>query len=156
MVHANQKLRISCIYKILFDYSTIAINILLLIKKATNIFLLSVKQHMPFIMKSLLNQLKKRRIQLGLKQHDMLMRVGISRQQYQQLESKGNPRLDTLELIAKGLNSEILLVPQEKLQAVKAIIEGESVDNPPAKVLASEKKKPLSEDPWQGMLGDEE
>ena len=53
-------------------------------------------------MKSLLNQLKKRRIELGLKQHDMLLRIGVSRQQYQQLESRGNPRLDTLELVARG------------------------------------------------------
>jgi len=54
-------------------------------------------------MSTLLEQLKKRRIALGLKQNDMLLRVGISRQQYQRLESKGNPRLDTLELITKGL-----------------------------------------------------
>ena len=40
----------------------------------------------------------------------------MSRQQYQRLESKGNPRLDTLELIANGLNSELLLVPNEKLR----------------------------------------
>ena len=69
-------------------------------------------------MKPLLDQCKNRRIKLGLKQHDMLLRVGISRQQYQRLESRGNPRLDTLELIAKGLNGEILLIPQEKLPAV--------------------------------------
>jgi len=56
-------------------------------------------------MNTLLQQLKKRRLDLGLKQNDMMLRVGVSRQQYQRLESKGNPRLDTLELIAKGLNS---------------------------------------------------
>ena len=56
-------------------------------------------------MNKLLEQLKKRRQQLGLKQCDMMMRVGMSRQQYQRLESKGNPRLDTLELVAEGLNS---------------------------------------------------
>jgi len=79
-------------------------------------------------MSSLLDQLKKRRIQLGLKQHDMMLRVGISRQQYQRLESKGNPRLDTLELIAKGLNSEILLIPKEKMNAITAILESETPD----------------------------
>ena len=67
-------------------------------------------------MKSLLNQLKKRRIELGLKQHDMLLRIGVSRQQYQQLESRGNPRLDTLELVARGLKSRIMLIPQEKAE----------------------------------------
>lgn len=61
-----------------------------------------------------------------LKQHDMMLRVGISRQQYQRLESKGNPRLETLELIAKGLKSELLLIPQEKLDAVLAILAEDS------------------------------
>ena len=62
---------------------------------------------------------------------------------------KGNPRLDTLELIAKGLNSEILLIPQEKLTAVKAALEGEAIDSWP---LPEQKR--LSDDPWQGLLGD--
>ena len=102
------------------------------------------------IMKSLLEQLKKRRTQLGMKQHDMMMPVGISRQQYQRLESKGNPRLDTLELIAKDLNSEILLIPQEKLKAVKAVLEGEPIDSWPLQ----ESKSLSDDDPWQGLLGD--
>ncbi|WP_395342833.1 helix-turn-helix domain-containing protein [Ningiella sp. W23] len=57
----------------------------------------------------------------------MMLRVGISRQQYQRLESKGNPRLDTLELVAQGLKSELLLIPQEKLDAVLALL---TDDNP--------------------------
>lgn len=77
-------------------------------------------------MHSLLKQIKKCRISLALKQHDMLLRVGMSRQQYQRLESKGNPRLDTLELLAKGLKSELLLIPQEKLNAVLAVLVDES------------------------------
>lgn len=107
-------------------------------------------------MKSLLDQLKNRRIKLGLKQHNMLLRVGISRQQYQRLESKGNPRLDTLELIAKGLNSEILLIPQERLQAVKAVLEGKTVGVATVKGLGTVQKKRLSDDPWKDMLGDDE
>ncbi len=107
-------------------------------------------------MKSLLDQLKKRRIKLGLKQHDMLLRVGISRQQYQRLESKGNPRLDTLELIAKGLNSEILLIPQEKLQAVKAVLERRATGGATVERSGTVQKKRLSDDPWIDMLGGDE
>lgn len=120
------------------------------------------------IMESLLTQLKKRRIVLGLKQHDMLLRVGMSRQQYQRLESQGNPRLDTLELIAKGLKSELLLIPQEKLSAVKALLAVESVqikslnsDDPePSDPGASDntegEERTLADDPWQDLLeGDE-
>lgn len=99
-------------------------------------------------MSNILNQLKNRRKQLGLKQADMLLRAGISRQQYQRLESRGNPRLDTLELVARGLKSELVLVPQDKLAAVKAILES------PDDTSASSDRRSLAEDPWQGMLED--
>ncbi len=112
-------------------------------------------------MTSLLEQIKQRRLALGLKQHDMMLRVGVSRQQYQRLESKGNPRLDTLGLIAKGLNSELMLIPKDKLGAVMALLQQEGAG--PEKVKATEQKKPanqdeirrLSESPWEGLLGDE-
>lgn len=62
--------------------------------------------------------------------------------------------MDTLELIAKGLNSELMLIPKERLSAVQAVLEGESA----APALSASKntkeneKKSLSEDPWQGLL----
>lgn len=113
------------------------------------------------MMNSILHQIKQRRLTLGLKQNDMLLRVGVSRQQYQRLESKGNPRLDTLELIAKGLNSELMLIPKEKLGAIMALLEQESSE--PCKEHVSQVKKPaeedakksLSDDPWRDLLGDE-
>jgi transcriptional regulator with XRE-family HTH domain len=114
-------------------------------KKATHVFTL---------MNSILQQLKKRRLALGLKQNDMLLRVGVSRQQYQRLEAKGNPRLDTLELIAKGLNSELMLIPQEKLNAVLAVLESESNELTQQSTGQAKDKKTLSEDPWQGLLED--
>jgi transcriptional regulator with XRE-family HTH domain len=109
---------------------------------------------------SLLQQLKKRRLMLGFKQCDMMMRIGVSRQQYQRLEAKGNPRLNTLELIAEGLNSELMLIPKEKMHAVIAVLE--SVE--PELALAQKqdeqekdgKRKSLSEDPWQGILEDDQ
>ena len=107
-------------------------------------------------MDSLLEQIKKRRIALALKQHDMMLRVGMSRQQYQRLESKGNPRLDTLELVAKGLKSELLLIPQEKLKAVQALLaDNTTVSTEPGQSV-EEKSSPLADDPWQGLLGENE
>jgi len=109
-------------------------------------------------MSTLLEQLKKRRIALGLKQNDMLLRIGISRQQYQRLESKGNPRLDTLELISKGLKSELILIPQEKLLAIKAILEteNESLPTETPENPKSHTENKLANDPWQDLLGDNE
>lgn len=112
-------------------------------------------------MTSLLKQIKQRRRALGLKQHDMMLRAGVSRQQYQRLEAKGNPRLDTLELIAKGLNSELMLIPKDKLAAVMAMLEkaGTGPDNAKAtdrkKSTNEDEMRRLSEAPWEGLLGDE-
>jgi len=111
-------------------------------------------------MDSLLEQIKKRRIALKFKQHDMLLRVGISRQQYQRMESRGNPRLDTLELVAKGLKSELLLIPQEKLNAVLAVLVDDNLPSSGAPAKPSQREKeqcnPLADDPWQGLLGENE
>lgn len=110
------------------------------------------------VMKPLLKQLKKRRLALGLKQKDMLLRIGISRQQYQHLESRGNPGLNTLELMAKGLRSELMLIPQEKLSAVKAILENDEYsptvqENGDSRQIA---ENTLADDPWKNLLeGDE-
>lgn len=95
------------------------------------------------MIKSVRQQIKKRRLALGLKQKDMLMRINISRQQYQQIESNGNPRLETLDLIAQGLNCEIMLIPKDRVMLVQAVLEGK---------INSLPDEPL-EDPWAGLLG---
>lgn len=92
-------------------------------------------------MTTLLQQIKQRRLSLGLKQKDMFLLLGMSRQQFQRLEQQGNPRLDTLALVAKGLKSELMLIPTERLAEVNTIL---GIDS-----------KPLSDDPWQGLLGSE-
>ena len=87
----------------------------------------------------------------------MMLRVGVSRQQYQRLESKGNPRLNTLELVANGLNGEVMLIPKEKLEAVNAVLEGRGVDLFVVEARAETKlgQKSLADDPWQGLLDDD-
>ena len=106
------------------------------------------------MIRSLLEQLKNRRLALGLKQSDMMLRVGVSRQQYQRLESKGNPRLDTLTLIAKGLNSELVLVPKEKLAAVQALLGSGEEEEIVAQSWGEDERR-VSDDPWRGLLGDD-
>ena len=95
------------------------------------------------------DQLKKRRKELHLKQDDMQLRVGMVRQQYQRLESKGNPRLDTLELVAKGLKMELMLIPQEKLRLVRYLLAGKV---PPGIEEPMTVTKVLSDEPWAGLL----
>lgn len=105
---------------------------------------------------SILQQIKARRLALGFKQKDMAPRVDMARQQYQRLEAKGNPRLETLELVAAGLNSELLLIPREKLDAVLAVLSGDA----PAQHTAGpggtldDKAPGIADDPWKGLLED--
>lgn len=105
-------------------------------------------------MSKILNQIKSRRKDLNLKQKDMMLRFGMSRQQYQRLESRGNPRLDTLELVAKGLRMEVLLIPQEKLRMVRDILEGKTDTGSGVKfnVDFAAKEPPASDDPWKELL----
>ena len=103
----------------------------------------------------LLQQIKQRRLFLNVKQSDMLLRVGVSRQQYQRLEAKGNPRLETLELIAQGLNSELMLIPKEKLNAVLAVLEGDDLVLAQQSVDRETNSKTLSDNPWQDFLGND-
>ena len=101
-------------------------------------------------MQSLLKQIKTRRLALSLKQSDMLLRAGLSRQQYQQIESKGNPRLNTLELVADGLDSELVLIPKEKLKAVQAILDSTTYEYP----ITNTDSDDIEEDPWKDLLED--
>ncbi|PHS26228.1 MAG: transcriptional regulator [Methylophaga sp.] len=98
-------------------------------------------------MNSLHEQIKKRRVELGFKQEDMALHIGMARQQYQRLESKGNPRLDMLELIAKGLKMELMLIPKDKLRAVKDIL-----DNTRARSSHTQEEAEHEHDPWKNLL----
>lgn len=99
-------------------------------------------------MSKIRDQIKGRRKKLGLKQKDMMLRIGMTRQQYQRLESKGNPRLDTLELVAKGLRMEVMLIPQEKLRAVCDTLE----ERTEIDTVFAVTDETVSYDPWEGLL----
>lgn len=103
-------------------------------------------------MSKILDQLKQRRQQLGLTQAEMMLRIGMSRQQYQRLESKGNPRLDNLELLAKGLKMELMLIPQEQILAVKSLLEGKTYAD--ERTASTDPKESIS-NPWDGLLADD-
>ena len=79
-----------------------------------------------------------------------MLRVGMTRQQYNRLERKGNPRLDTLELLAKGMDMELILIPREMLCSVQEILQGR------AKIIDVgediQENSDLVDDPWQNIL----
>lgn len=94
---------------------------------------------------TLLDQYRQRRQALKLTQQALADRTGMLRQQYQRLERGGNPRLDTLELAADGLNARLMLIPLEKWHAAQALLKG-----------GGEEATGLDADPWQGLLGEDD
>ena len=104
---------------------------------------------------TILEQLKQGRVKLGLTQKDMMMRVGMSRQQYQHIESDGNPRLATLELLAKGINCELMLIPKSKYLEVQQLLDRyEALDqsSPHRQGDSDLQVSELADDPWKGLL----
>jgi HTH-type transcriptional regulator/antitoxin HipB len=93
------------------------------------------------------DQIRARRRTLGLSQTAMKARIGMGQQQYQRIEAGGNANLDTLKLIADGLNAELMLIPRHQVQAVLDLLNGkESTDT-----THDDEKR---EDPWFELLGD--
>ncbi|HBN8358504.1 TPA: helix-turn-helix transcriptional regulator [Pseudomonas aeruginosa] len=107
---------------------------------------------------TLLEQIRKRRKQLGLKGIDMPARTGINRQQYGLIEKAGNPNLETLDKIAEGLEAELMLIPKEHLYSVINLLQSRSAPRIPPEERnllphidsissSSDFKSPI-DDPW--------
>jgi transcriptional regulator with XRE-family HTH domain len=94
------------------------------------------------------DQLRTRRLQLGLQQSDMHLRTGLARQQYHRLEKGGNPSLKTLELAAAGLNMVLMLVPRERLREVRELLARPSDAETP-----DHSHPPAIDNPWTDLLG---
>ena len=67
--------------------------------------------------------LKQKRLQLGLSQQDMRMRTGMTQQQYQKIEAGSDPRLSTLLRLLEGMELELMLVPRQRVQEVKELLD---------------------------------
>lgn len=93
------------------------------------------------------DQIRTRRRYFGLTQAAMKTRIGMGQQQYQRIEAGGNANLDTLKLIADGLNAELMLIPRNRVQAVLALLNSTDTNPIPDDAI------PL-ENPWQDLLGD--
>lgn len=93
--------------------------------------------------------LEARRKELGLTQKDMLMRIGMSQQQYQRVEAGGDTRLSTLLRILEGMRLELRLVPGDKTQDIDAVLQGR------AEILPKHGSEEEARDrTWNSELGD--
>ncbi|MDE2573457.1 MAG: helix-turn-helix transcriptional regulator [bacterium] len=68
------------------------------------------------------NSLRSRRQALGLTQQDVAKRSGLLQTNYSKIEQgKSDPRLRTLQEIARALSLEVMLIPAELLDTVDAL-----------------------------------
>jgi len=70
-------------------------------------------------LQELARTLRERRKALNLSQKDMLMRIGMSQQQYQRIEAGGDLRVSTLLRILEGIDLELLAVTKRQLRSIQ-------------------------------------
>ncbi len=99
------------------------------------------------------SELGKRRRYLALNQTDMLMKVGMSQQQYQRVEAGSDMRVSTLLRILEGMGLELMLAPQERVRQLEKILSSDDYDNVllPAEVDWQDEVK---ESAWSSVLSE--
>ncbi len=73
-------------------------------------------------MANISSDLAKARSSAGLTQVQMARKLGLTQARLSQIEHGQNARLDTLQSYARALGLELLLVPQQQLSHVRAIL----------------------------------
>ncbi len=82
-------------------------------------------------MNEILKSLKKRRVELKLKQSEFGSKLGLPQSHISKIEQgMTDPRLSTVTDMARLLDQELVLVPREMLPVIKSLINGEDNQKP--------------------------
>jgi HTH-type transcriptional regulator / antitoxin HipB len=98
-------------------------------------------------LKILSSKLKKRRLDRSLEQKSMLLKIGMSQQQYQRIESGSDTRVSTLLRVLEGLDLSLVFIPKEKLQAVEAILSS-------SEPIIDDQKSEHQSSSWSSLIDD--
>lgn len=69
--------------------------------------------------------LKEKRIELGWSQKDFLMKIGMTQQQYQRIESGSDMRVSTLLRILVAMDLEYVIMPKKSARDVECLLQQE-------------------------------
>ncbi|AUU09734.1 helix-turn-helix domain-containing protein [Serratia marcescens] len=69
--------------------------------------------------------LKEKRIELGWSQKDFLMKIGMTQQQYQRIETGSDMRVSTLLRILAAMDLEYVIVPKKPARDVECLLQQE-------------------------------
>lgn len=76
-------------------------------------------------MSAIIGQLKAARQQLGLNQAGLGQKLGLPQSHVSKIESGNNdPRLSTIEDMARLLDHELMLIPRQLVPQIKAMLSG--------------------------------
>ena len=67
--------------------------------------------------------LKEKRRELGWSQKDFLMKIGMTQQQYQRIESGSDIRMSTLLRILAAMDLEYVIVPKRHIGDVEVLLQ---------------------------------
>lgn len=82
-------------------------------------------------MNEILKSLKKRRLELKLRQSEFGSKLGLPQSHISKIEQGAtDPRLSTVTDMARLLDQELVLVPRELLPVIKPLISGEDSQKP--------------------------
>jgi predicted transcriptional regulator len=82
-------------------------------------------------MNEILKSLKKRRLELKLKQSEFGNKLGLPQSHISKIEQGAtDPRLSTVTDMARILDQELVLVPREMLPVIKSILSSEDSQKP--------------------------
>jgi len=82
-------------------------------------------------MNEIIKSLKKRRLELKLRQSELGIKLGLPQSHISKIEQGAtDPRLSTVTDMARLLEQELLLVPRELLPVIKSIIIGKDTQKP--------------------------
>ncbi|CAE1142324.1 helix-turn-helix domain-containing protein [Serratia sp. Tan611] len=85
--------------------------------------------------------LKEKRTELGWSQKDFLMKIGMTQQQYQRVESGSDIRMSTLLRILAAMDLEYVIVPKRHAGGVETLLQQEMGITSKADVLQGFEKK---------------
>ncbi len=94
----------------------------------------------------------KRRRELGLKQSDMRMKIGMSQQQYQRVEAGHDIRVSTLLRVLEGMGLELLIAPREQARQLENLLRSGRLDLDA--ITADEWQDQASDSSWSALLAE--
>ena len=99
------------------------------------------------------DELRKQRKSLSMSQKDMLMKIGMSQQQYQRIEAGGDLRVSTLMRILEGMGLELMLAPSDRVGEMERVLKVSELQNE-SRVADEYAVRVTDQGPWDAVIAD--